>query len=55
MLSDLDPSDWSFKAPRVVQVNSRKLIDLWDTLYVLMIICGLLGVEWTLRRRWGRL
>ncbi len=54
LLPDFDP-DLTFKEPRVVQVNSRKLIDLWDTLYVLAIICGLLGTEWTLRRRWGRL
>ena len=47
--------DLDYREPRVVQVNRRKLIDLWDTLYVLIIICGLLGAEWTLRRRWGRL
>ena len=23
--------------------------------FVLLLICGLLGVEWWLRRRWGRL
>ena len=48
-------SSMTFKEPRVVQVNRRKVIDLWDTLWVLVIICGLLGTEWTLRRRWGRL
>ncbi len=48
-------ADFTFKEPRVVQVNRRKVIDLWDTLWLLIIICGLLGTEWTLRRRWGRL
>ncbi len=54
LLPDFD-SDMVFKEPRVVQVNRRRVIDLWDTLWVLVIICGLLGTEWTLRRRWGRL
>lgn len=54
LLPDLD-LDLTYREPRVVKVNNRRLIDLWDTLYVLIIICGLLGAEWTLRRRWGRL
>jgi hypothetical protein len=54
LLPDFD-ADLSFNEPRVVEVNRRKVIDLWDTLWVLIIICGLLGTEWTLRRRWGRL
>lgn len=54
LLPDFD-TDMVFKEPRVVQVNRRRVIDLWDTLWVLIIICGLLGTEWTLRRRWGRL
>jgi len=44
-----------FKEPRVVRINRRKVIDVWDTFYVLLIICSLLGSEWMLRRRWGRL
>ena len=54
LLPDFD-GDMAFKEPRVVEVNRRKVIDLWDTLWVLVIICGLLGTEWTFRRRWGRL
>ncbi|MBH25012.1 MAG: hypothetical protein CMH57_11260 [Myxococcales bacterium] len=46
---------FQFKEPRVVRINRRKVIDVWDTLYVLLIICSLLGSEWMLRRRWGRL
>ena len=53
-LPDLDRAP-SFKEARVEQVNRRKVIDLWDTLWMLVLICGLLGAEWSLRRRWGRL
>lgn len=55
LLPDLDVGDMAFKEPRVVQVNRRKVIDLWDSLYVFVLICALLATEWTLRRRWGRL
>lgn len=55
LLPDLDVGDFHFKEPRVVQVNRRHVIEMWDSLLVLLVICGLLGAEWWLRRRWGRL
>jgi hypothetical protein len=27
--------------------------DLWHNAWSLLVVVGLLGVEWTLRRRWG--
>ncbi len=38
-----------------IQVNRRKVIHLWDTSVAFLLLIGLLGLEWTLRRRWGRL
>ena len=44
-----------FEPPRTVRVNRREVIQLWDSFWVFALILGLLGTEWTLRRRWGRL
>lgn len=41
--------------PRTVKVNRRKVIQLWDSALAFLLIMMLLGAEWTLRRRWGRL
>ncbi len=38
-----------------IQVNRRKVIHLWDTSVAFLLLVGLLGLEWILRRRWGRL
>jgi len=50
-----DDTGMRFKEARVVQVNQRKVIEVWDSLWVLLVIAGLLAAEWMLRRRWGRL
>lgn len=44
-----------FREARVEEVNRRHVIDLWNAPWVLLVFVGLLGAEWTLRRRWGRL
>lgn len=44
-----------FVEPRSVKVNRRKVVQLWDSALTFLLILLLLGVEWTLRRRWGRL
>ncbi|MEZ4462539.1 MAG: glutamine amidotransferase [bacterium] len=43
------------RAPQSVQVNKRVVIQLWDNVVVFLLTLALLLVEWTLRRRWGRL
>jgi hypothetical protein len=34
-------------------VGQRLSKPLWDRIWVLALLCGIVGVEWTLRRRWG--
>jgi uncharacterized membrane protein len=55
VLPDFDPSDLPFDASERVEINRRKVIHLWDSVVVFGIILVLLGLEWTLRRQWGRL
>ena len=43
------------QAPRAVTVNRRRVIQLWDSALTFALILTLLGAEWSLRRRWGRL
>ncbi len=47
--------DLELEEPRAVKINRRKVIQLWDSLLVFVALLTLLGTEWTLRRRWGRL
>ena len=65
-MSDRKPTDeereglggedsFSYAPPRMVRVNRRTVIHLWDSSAVFLLIVGLLGIEWTMRRRWGRL
>lgn len=54
-LPTFDPDDLKFDQSSRVKINRRKVIHLWDSLVVFVLIVGLLGTEWTLRRRWGRL
>lgn len=46
-------SELPFRDPERVEVGQRKSRPLWDTAWVLVVLCGLLGTEWFLRRRWG--
>lgn len=51
----VDRSALRFEPPRTVRVNRREVIQVWDSFWVFALILALLGCEWTLRRRWGRL
>jgi uncharacterized membrane protein/Mg-chelatase subunit ChlD len=54
-VDEVGPETFNFAEPRTVRVNRRTVIQLWDSFAVFAIILVLLGAEWTLRRRWGRL
>ncbi len=45
----------NFKSPTEVKINRRRVIQIWDSPPLFILVLLLLGVEWTLRRRWGRL
>ncbi|HEY6050653.1 MAG TPA: hypothetical protein VIZ58_05340, partial [Thermoanaerobaculia bacterium] len=47
----LDTLPW--RDPDRVEVGQRKSRPLWDRWGVLVALCCVVGVEWTLRRRWG--
>ena len=47
--------DLKLERSRAVKVNRRKVVQLWDTAWLFLLILVLLGAEWSLRRRWGRL
>lgn len=49
------PATLRLLEPQAVQVNRRRVIQLWDSVFVFVLILGVLTTEWTLRRRWGRL
>lgn len=55
VLPDFRAQQLTFSAPRHVEVHRREVVQLWDNFYLFLIILGLLGAEWSLRRRWGRL
>lgn len=42
-----------FTPPRIVRVDKRSDIEVWSRPYMLLLAIGLLGAEWTLRRRRG--
>lgn len=49
------PSDLAFDPPRVVRVDRRTDVELWSRPGLLLLIIGLLGLEWLLRQRSGYL
>ena len=55
VLPDFRPRRLQFNEPRFVEVHRREVVQLWDNIFLFLFILGLLGAEWTLRRRWGRL
>lgn len=55
VLPDFSAGDLHFNAPRFVEVHDREVVQLWDNIFLFVAILLLLGTEWTLRRRWGRL
>ncbi len=42
-----------WRDPERVEVGQRLSKPLWDKIWVLALLCAVVGVEWTLRRRWG--
>ncbi len=55
VLPSFDPGALRFRKSTRVKVHRRNVVHLWDSLVIFVLIVGLLGAEWTLRRRWGRL
>ena len=52
---DALPSDLTFDPPRIVRVDRRTDVELWSRPGLLLLIIGLLGLEWLLRQRSGYL
>ena len=44
-----------FAPPRVAEVDRREVIQLWNAPWLFALLALLLALEWSLRRRWGRL
>jgi len=42
-----------WRDPALVEVGQRTSKPLWDNWKVLLVLCIVVGAEWTLRRRWG--
>jgi uncharacterized membrane protein len=55
VLPSFDPDAFRFQKSSRVKVHRRNVVHLWDSFAIFVFIVGLLGTEWTLRRRWGRL
>lgn len=45
----------SFNEALTEEINRRRIVDLWSSPWLLIFFMFLLGVEWQLRRTWGRL
>jgi len=52
---DADPTQVQLKEPQVIRVKSRQHKELWNAWWVLLLVAGLFGFEWWLRRRYGYL
>ncbi len=48
------PRGLDLRPARVEEVNRRRVIDVWNSPFLLALIALVLGVEWSLRRRWRR-
>ncbi|MBA3458404.1 MAG: hypothetical protein H0T46_00465 [Deltaproteobacteria bacterium] len=49
------PSDLELDPPRIVRVDRRTDVELWSRPGLLILVIGLLGLEWLLRQRSGYL
>jgi uncharacterized membrane protein len=49
------PANLAFDPPRVVRVDRRTDVELWSRPGLLLLVVGLLGLEWLLRQRSGYL
>jgi uncharacterized membrane protein len=52
---DTLPKRLTFDAPRIVRVDRRTDVELWSRPGLLLLVVGLLGLEWLLRQRSGYL
>ena len=52
---DVLPENLTFDPPRVVRVDRRTDVELWSRPGLLLLVVGLLGLEWLLRQRSGYL
>ena len=52
---DALPARLQFDAPRIVRVDRRTDVELWSRPGLLILVVGLLGLEWLLRQRSGYL
>ena len=55
VLPDWRAQNLEFEEPRHREIHDRRVVQLWDSWLIFVLIIGLLSVEWTFRRRWGRL
>ncbi len=53
--ADKLPSNLGFDPPRIVRVDRRTDVELWSRPGLLVLVIGLLGLEWLLRQRSGYL
>ena len=53
--ADTLPRDLVFDPPRIVRVDRRTDVELWSRPGLLILVVGLLGLEWLLRQRSGYL
>jgi hypothetical protein len=53
--ADSLPSDLELDPPRIVRVDRRTDVELWSRPGLLILVIGLLGLEWLLRQRSGYL
>jgi hypothetical protein len=49
------PANLGFDPPRIVRVDRRTDVELWSRPGLLVLVIGLLGLEWLLRQRSGYL
>jgi hypothetical protein len=52
---DVLPPQLAFDPPRIVRVDRRADVELWSRPGLLILVVGLLGLEWLLRQRSGYL
>ncbi len=52
---DVLPEGLAFDPPRIVRVDKRTDVELWSRPGLLLLVVGLLGLEWLLRQRSGYL
>ena len=53
--ADRLPANLHFDPPRIVRVDRRTDVELWSRPGLLILVVGLLGLEWLLRQRSGYL